>query len=84
MVYQNKNFSIKTVEDTESFFQLREEWTRLLKRSITNSFFLSWEWLYSWWQTGRIKKASNDISGLYVKDLIKAKELIDSLKGKGG
>lgn len=29
--------------------QLRPQWNPLLQRSVTNTFFLTWEWLASWW-----------------------------------
>jgi len=41
---------IKTIEDAAGFCALREEWDELLKASASNSFFLTWEWLYPWWK----------------------------------
>ena len=35
----------------EDFLHLRTEWNSLLERSVTNEVFLSWEWIYSWWET---------------------------------
>jgi len=35
----------------EEFLHLRTEWNSLLERSVTNEVFLSWEWIYSWWET---------------------------------
>lgn len=35
--------------DPAAFTALREEWTELLKDSPSDGFFLSWEWLHSWW-----------------------------------
>src|SRR5690606_37579598 len=29
---------------------LRAEWTDLLQASMNDSFFLTWEWLYTWWK----------------------------------
>lgn len=39
-----------TIEDTASFERLREEWNHLLEASAANGFFLTWEWLYTWWK----------------------------------
>jgi len=35
----------------KDFALLREKWNELLNRSVTNEFFLSWEWMFSWWHT---------------------------------
>jgi CelD/BcsL family acetyltransferase involved in cellulose biosynthesis len=41
---------IKTIESVAGFCALREEWDELLEASASNSFFLTWEWLYPWWK----------------------------------
>src|SRR2546430_13565288 len=41
---------IKTIEDAAGFCALRKEWDELLEASASNSFFLTWEWLYPWWK----------------------------------
>ena len=35
----------------ESFQALRSEWNDLLDRSPSSSAFLTWEWLYAWWES---------------------------------
>lgn len=40
---------IDVVERAVDFEALREEWTELLTSSRSDSLFLTWEWLYSWW-----------------------------------
>jgi CelD/BcsL family acetyltransferase involved in cellulose biosynthesis len=40
----------RAITSTEAFAALRERWNDLLMRSSTNSIFLTWEWLFSWWQ----------------------------------
>jgi CelD/BcsL family acetyltransferase involved in cellulose biosynthesis len=41
---------IETVEDRERFHALRSEWNELLEASSSNCFFLTWEWLFTWWK----------------------------------
>jgi CelD/BcsL family acetyltransferase involved in cellulose biosynthesis len=49
--------SIEEINDVEKFRSLREPWNALLQKSIDNNVFLTWEWLFNWWQHyGRDKK----------------------------
>jgi CelD/BcsL family acetyltransferase involved in cellulose biosynthesis len=49
--------SIEEISDVEKFRALREPWNALLQRSSDNNLFLTWEWLFNWWQYyGRDKK----------------------------
>lgn len=41
---------VERIEDIASFEKLREEWNELLEASASNSLFLTWEWLYTWWK----------------------------------
>jgi len=43
-------FETQVITDLEQFKNLREEWNRLLQRSYANTIFLTWEWLYAWWE----------------------------------
>jgi CelD/BcsL family acetyltransferase involved in cellulose biosynthesis len=38
------------ISDSAAFTALREEWTQLLQESASDGFFLTWEWLHSWWK----------------------------------
>jgi CelD/BcsL family acetyltransferase involved in cellulose biosynthesis len=38
------------ISDPATFAALREEWTELLQDSASDGFFLTWEWLHSWWK----------------------------------
>src|SRR5436189_4995973 len=38
---------IHTVEALE---RLRDQWDDLLKASASDCFFLTWEWLFTWWK----------------------------------
>ncbi len=42
--------SIELIETVEGFEKLREEWSQLLETSDSRCFFLTWEWLYTWWK----------------------------------
>ena len=39
---------INVITKVESFRTLKEEWNSLLGRSLNNTLFLSWEWMYRW------------------------------------
>jgi CelD/BcsL family acetyltransferase involved in cellulose biosynthesis len=41
---------VEIIDDVAAFERLRPEWTRLLRASSADSLFLTWEWLYTWWQ----------------------------------
>lgn len=43
---------------------LEEEWTDLLNRSNNPSAFMTWKWMYSWWETFGTKKNSLLIIGV--------------------
>ena len=42
--------TIETIEDGAAFEALRPEWNALLEDSVSNGFFLTWEWLHAWWK----------------------------------
>lgn len=46
----NAEIDIKRIGDVDSFANLKDQWKQLLSESTIQSAFLSWEWLYSWWQ----------------------------------
>ena len=41
----------KIIDDIHEFRDLEADWNRLLSESDTDSIFLTWEWLYTWWET---------------------------------
>jgi CelD/BcsL family acetyltransferase involved in cellulose biosynthesis len=41
---------IETIETTDQFERLREEWNLLLASSAANCVFLRHEWLFTWWK----------------------------------
>lgn len=42
--------SKEVIQDNQQFSNLREEWTELLHDSEIDCIFLTWEWLFTWWQ----------------------------------
>jgi CelD/BcsL family acetyltransferase involved in cellulose biosynthesis len=42
--------TIERIEDVDRFATMAEEWNALLADSGADCFFLTWEWLYTWWQ----------------------------------
>lgn len=41
----------RVVETEDAFSDLREQWDDVLRRSSSNEFFLTWEWLFAWWKS---------------------------------
>ena len=42
---------IEIVKTEKQFFALREQWDDLLSHSAVDTVFLTWDWLWSWWQS---------------------------------
>jgi CelD/BcsL family acetyltransferase involved in cellulose biosynthesis len=45
------SLSIEEINDVEKFRDLRESWNALLRKSGDDNIFLTWEWLFNWWQS---------------------------------
>ncbi len=45
---RNERLFIRAVTTLKEFGSMEEEWNALLERSVSSSFFLTWEWLYTW------------------------------------
>jgi CelD/BcsL family acetyltransferase involved in cellulose biosynthesis len=41
---------IKKVSNQNEFLRLKGDWTTLLKKSKSDTIFLTWEWMYTWWE----------------------------------
>jgi CelD/BcsL family acetyltransferase involved in cellulose biosynthesis len=39
----------EVIAETSGFLALAPEWRKLLHASSNNRFFLTWEWMYTWW-----------------------------------
>lgn len=48
----NTLISCRTIDKIEVFENLKDQW-KVLHESNDSSFFLSWDWQYTWWQTFR-------------------------------
>ena len=48
-VDQTTAMRIETIRDAAVFDLMREEWNELLSDSRSESVFLTWEWLHTWW-----------------------------------
>jgi CelD/BcsL family acetyltransferase involved in cellulose biosynthesis len=42
--------TVETILDVAHFAALKQEWNELLQSSDSDGFFLTWEWLYTWWK----------------------------------
>jgi len=42
--------AIETIAEVEGFRRLRPEWDELLGTSPSDSPFLTWEWMFTWWK----------------------------------
>ena len=58
--------SIQIIKTKDEFCGLREVWNQLLSRSDSDTIFLTWEWLSSWWEayTG----PTDDLHIIVVRD----------------
>jgi CelD/BcsL family acetyltransferase involved in cellulose biosynthesis len=43
-------YKTEVFTNTNQLAELKSEWNDLLNRSTTNTIFLTWEWINSWWQ----------------------------------
>src|SRR5262245_18674040 len=43
--------NVQLVQSSADFAQLRSGWNELLSRSSSDTIFLTWEWLWSWWES---------------------------------
>ncbi len=42
--------SIKKVSTQNEFLELKYDWSALLRKSRSDTLFLTWEWMYTWWE----------------------------------
>jgi len=42
--------AIERIAEAEGFRRLRDEWDDLLSKSPSDSLFLTWEWMFTWWK----------------------------------
>jgi hypothetical protein len=41
---------VKKINNQSEFSRLKEDWAVLLKKSKSDTVFLAWEWMYTWWE----------------------------------
>ena len=49
--------TVQQVEDATAFKALRPRWNELLRASVSDNPFLTWEWQYTWWNQLRESSA---------------------------
>jgi CelD/BcsL family acetyltransferase involved in cellulose biosynthesis len=49
--------TVQQVEDATAFAALRPQWNDLLRDSVSDNPFLTWEWQYTWWNQLRESSA---------------------------
>lgn len=42
--------SVKEINTQNEFSRLKEDWTTLLKKSRSDTVFLTWGWMHTWWE----------------------------------
>ena len=42
---------VEVISSNDDFFSLREEWNEINDSSVKGNIFVSWEWMYTWWET---------------------------------
>lgn len=47
---------LRVVESNDDFGSLKSEWERILSKYKNYPPFLTWEWMYTWWQTYKTEK----------------------------
>jgi CelD/BcsL family acetyltransferase involved in cellulose biosynthesis len=40
---------VQLITSSDEFEKLKSSWDAVLSRSLSNNFFLSWDWLWNWW-----------------------------------
>ena len=42
---------VDVISNIDDFLALRQQWNEINEHSLKGNIFISWEWLYSWWET---------------------------------
>jgi len=61
---------ISVIDSLEKLKDLKPSWNQLLKKSISNSIFLTWEWQYSWAETFSNNNKQLFVITVYYKNKI--------------
>lgn len=57
---------IEIVKTEKEFLALREQWNDLLSRSPVDTVFLTWDWLWSWWES--YAKPADDLHIILIRN----------------
>ncbi|MEM9605450.1 MAG: GNAT family N-acetyltransferase [Pseudomonadota bacterium] len=63
-------FRLRIIDNTEAFRALRREWSNLLENTAQESVFLSWEWLFTWWEVFADPSRDLHIIAVYERDTL--------------
>jgi len=66
------NNKLRVIDSTEGFENLRDEWNKLYIECQNTTIFLSWDWMYTWWEV--FNKSIN--SDLFILTLYEKERLI--------
>jgi CelD/BcsL family acetyltransferase involved in cellulose biosynthesis len=44
------NISLRKIDGSSEFYCLNKLWNKLLQQSAVDTIFLTWEWMYTWWE----------------------------------
>lgn len=72
MKEQIDSITFEYISNENDFLTLKETWNYLLQNSLSDNIYLTWEYLYTWWQTFQegkelliiIMKENNNIIGI--------------------
>ena len=51
MAVTSHQFQTRIISTGKDFSALKKEWNYLLQQSSWNTFFLTWDWQFSWWES---------------------------------
>ena len=49
-IIENNMISVELIDKEDNFYSMKEIWNPLLRESRSETVFLTWEWLTSWWK----------------------------------
>ncbi len=68
MEEKEDKYDIKIIESMEEFERMCTSWNKLLRQSISDTIFLTWEWLYTWAEHYIVEGRKLFIIAVYTKD----------------
>lgn len=65
-------FELKVLQTESEFLDLRPDWQALLLHCAQGSIYLTWEWMYTWWQVFSHRRMHPYIVCLYQNQTLRA------------